>query len=229
MPDFSKLELTPPVAILASGVLVAGAIIFTNYYTPERLPPVAAGQGGALSIRPPSEGDHWRGSREASIILVEFSDFECPFCASIHPTLSRIVEESEGGVAWVYRHFPLESIHSQARPAAIASECVAELLGNDAFWAFADRVFSERRALGSAYYTQVASELGADGAAFSACVALARHDAAVTEDLNEALGSGGQGTPFTIVVAGDTQTSFSGALPYTQIKAVISAVENRQR
>lgn len=189
----------------------------------------AAGGAVETAVRAPSPQDHWRGSTTAPIVLVEYSDFQCPYCSSIHPTLKRIVDESDGEVAWVYRHLPLESIHPQARSAAVASECLAEQLGDAGFWGFADRVFGQpSQSLSAAYYSQIAAELGADTAAFASCTASGRHNGRIDTDITEAFENGGNGTPFTVLVAGDRQTPMSGALPYTQIMAVINAAKSRQ-
>ena len=226
--EIKKLELTPSIAILIAGVLIAGTILFVNYYAPAQ-GALDKDQNSSLSIRPPSSRDHIVGSPDAPIVLIEYSDLECPFCASIHPTLKRIVAESEGGVAWVYRHFPLENIHTQARPAAVASECVAKLAGNDKFWTFIDSIFTNQGQMNSAYYTQLATGLGVNQAALKTCVASGEFDSAIDADYTEAIANGGNGTPFTIIVGKDgTLVPFSGALPYAQIMAVIKGVMDRQ-
>ncbi len=86
-----------------------------------------------------AENDHYKGSKNPQITLIEYSDYECPFCARVHPTLERVVE-NHSNTTWVYRHLPL-GFHQQAVPAAVAAECVAEHEGNDAFWEFSDAVF----------------------------------------------------------------------------------------
>lgn len=93
------------------------------------------------SYRPISEDDHLYGNPDAEVTVIEYSDFECPFCKTFHPIVERLVNESDGKVNWVYRHFPLESIHPNARGMALASECVAELGGNEAFWEFSNKLF----------------------------------------------------------------------------------------
>ena len=98
-------------------------------------------QGTALNITPPSANDHIIGSPTAPIVLVEYSDFQCPYCKLIYPTLKQIVSESNGQVAWVYREFPLYQIHPEAENAANAAECISAQKGNDAFWKFADTIF----------------------------------------------------------------------------------------
>jgi hypothetical protein len=73
--------------------------------------------------------DHIRGNKNAKVFLVEYSDFECPFCARFHPTAQQVLDEYGDDVAWVYSHFPLDQRHPNARPAAEASECVSEIGG----------------------------------------------------------------------------------------------------
>ncbi len=98
-------------------------------------------KGTKIAITAPSASDHIIGSPTAPIVLVEYSDFQCPYCQMIHPSLQKIVSESNGQVAWAYRYFPLYQIHPQAEPSANAAECISEQLGNDAFWKFANTLF----------------------------------------------------------------------------------------
>lgn len=91
-----------------------------------------------------TEKDHIRGNPNAQITIVEFSDFQCPFCRRFHPTVQQALAEYGDQIRWVYKHFPLDQLHPQARPAAEASECIAEQKGNDGFWQFADEVFKSQ-------------------------------------------------------------------------------------
>jgi protein-disulfide isomerase len=107
-----------------------------------------AGEAGEARTSPiyNAEGrtdeDHARGAANAPVTIIEYSDLDCPFCQRLHPTLLTIMQEYEGEVAWVYRHLPLEQLHPNAPLLAEASECVAELGGNEAFWKFVDGYFS---------------------------------------------------------------------------------------
>ncbi|KKT87007.1 MAG: Sodium/proton antiporter [Parcubacteria group bacterium GW2011_GWA2_46_10] len=87
------------------------------------------------------EGDHLRGSIDAPVVLIEYSDLECPYCKRFHPEVKQMIEKYGDKIVWAYRHFPLEAIHSSARPLAEGSECAAQLGGNDKFWEYVDYVF----------------------------------------------------------------------------------------
>src|SRR3989344_3052508 len=213
-PRAPRVLLSAPLAIIIAGLLIAGAIIYVNAGEGEALGP-QGGTQNALDIRPVSPNDHVYGSREAKVFLVEYSDFECPFCARIHPDLTRIVDESAGSVAWVYRHFPLTSIHAEAMPAAVASECIAKLSGNEKFWEFANQIFlDQKKSLRKDAHEVFAMNSGLNLEAFRACVAGGEFDERVAADMNEAIAAGGNGTPFVVVLSGKDKTSFAGALPY---------------
>src|SRR3990167_8562341 len=231
MSEINKFELSPSVSILIAGVLIAGAVIFTNTRQSAPAAAVAAGAPAptaATNVRAPSAQDHIIGSPTATLVLIEYSDFQCPYCNVVHPTLKRIVEESNGQIAWVYRHLPLESIHPSAKPAAIASECVAEQLGNDGFWNFADIIFSDQSKMSPAYFEQVALQLGAQKTAYKSCVASAAIAKKVDADSSEAQQNGGQGTPYTVLYDKKGQVGVSGALPYEAFTSVIKSFQERQ-
>jgi protein-disulfide isomerase len=228
MSEQKSFNLNPSVAILIAGVLIAGAIVFTN----NKAPTVAGGQQAApsidsASIRPPNAADHIVGSPSAPIVLIEYSDFQCPYCSLIYPTLKRIVDESKGQIAWVYREFPLTSIHPQALPAANAAECIAKQLGNDGFWKYADTIFNNQAKLTPEYSASVAAGLGADMKAYNTCISTSEFGKVIDADTAEAEGAGGSGTPFTVVLNTKTGKAapVSGALPYAQIMAVIKSLQ----
>jgi protein-disulfide isomerase len=171
-----------------------------------------------------TEADHIRGSLDAPIVLVEYSDLECPFCARFHPTMQQVMEEYGDQVAWVYRHYPL-SFHPQAQPAAEASECIARDYGNDAFWDYADMVFERVNVNGSLTRDDIfniAGELGYDQAAVESCVDNGETTELVTAQFNAGNSAGISGTPGTIIVTADgPQALVPGALPFDQVKIMI--------
>lgn len=230
MSEHKKFELTPSVSIIIAGVIIAAAIVFAN--TRPAGPTAAVGEAPAPStatnVRPPSTQDHIVGSPDAPLVLIEYSDFQCPYCNMVHPTLKHIVAESNGQIAWVYRQLPLESIHPNAKPAALASECIAELLGNDGFWKFADVIFADQSKMSADYYTQLAVQFGADRVKFNTCVASNTYAGRVDADALEAQQNGGQGTPYTVLYDKRGQIGVSGALPYATFVSVIKSFRERQ-
>ena len=179
-------------------------------------------------VDPISQDDHVRGDKNAPVTIVEYSDFECPFCKSYHNTLNLIMEdyEAEGAVKWVYRHSPIEGLHPLATTEAIASECVTELGGKDAFWQFADRFFeltpSNNQTDLETVFPQITQELGLDHDKFEECLASGKDDKRITRDKNSFRKAGGQGTPWSIIIGpnGD-KYPVNGAQAYSSIKQII--------
>ncbi len=89
-------------------------------------------------IDPPSPDDHIYGNPNATVTIVEYSDFECPYCKQFQPVLKQIVDESNGSVRWIYRNYPL---HQHSFEELIAAECVAKIKGNDAYWKYGELLF----------------------------------------------------------------------------------------
>ena len=171
----------------------------------------------------PTVDDLYRGAKpeNAEIVLVEYSDFQCPYCLRHHPTMKRIVEEYGDKVSWVYRHFPLTSIHPQAQDSAEAAECANE---QGKFWDFADKLYENQTQLGSDLYTKLASDLKLNESKFADCVSSGKYRNAVTADSTEGDTIGVTGTPATVVMKGNDPTTgqlVSGALPYESFKAAI--------
>lgn len=170
--------------------------------------------------------DFIRGDINADVILVEYSDLECPFCSSFHETAKQLFEEYSGKVAWVYRHFPLDSIHPNARPAALGAECVASLGGNDAFWGFTDQVFANQNT-SLTKLADIASGLGIDKGAYETCVSSGTYADNVENDYQQGLSLGVTGTPGNYIVnkEGEVWAVF-GAVPYATLKEAIEEALN---
>jgi protein-disulfide isomerase len=167
--------------------------------------------------------DHVRGDlSKAAVAVIEYSDFECPFCKRVHPTMQQILETYGDKVVWVYRHFPL-SFHPNAEPAAIASECVAELGGNDAFWKFTDKIFETQ---GEWAYEKYATELGLDATKFKDCIASGKYKQHVQDDFAGGSAAGVNGTPGNFVYNLKTKEAraISGAQPFASFQAAIDAM-----
>jgi protein-disulfide isomerase len=133
-----------------------------------------------------------QGPADAPITLVEFSDFQCPFCARALPTIKALRERYPTQLRVVYKHLPLEQIHPQARPAAEASVCADE---QGKFWEFHDRLFANPRALSDADLRAHAEALGLDLAKYDACRQGTTHRTRIEADMAEANAAGVSGTP----------------------------------
>jgi protein-disulfide isomerase len=92
------------------------------------------------AVTPLSDTDYRKGPADATLTIVEYSDFDCTFCSRFHSSMQQVINTNDD-VAWVYRHFPLDQIHPDARRVAEASECVGALGGDEAFWSFTDGYF----------------------------------------------------------------------------------------
>ncbi len=159
----------------------------------------------ARLVRPVSAArDRIYGNPDAPISLIEYSDFECPFCKSFHRTAKEIVKAYGGKVNWVYRHFPLSFHNPGAQKQAEASECAYELGGNDAFWKYTDAIYERTSSNGKGFpLTQLvplAKEIGLDEKLFAQCVDSGRHTARVKEDLDDGARIGVTGTPANILL-----------------------------
>lgn len=211
-------------AIIFAGVLIAGAILISgkSQNAADIIGSNEDGQKSApITIRPVAADEHIMGDSGAPLTIIEFSDFECPFCRQFHPTMARIVEAYAGKVRWVYRHFPL-SQHKHAFDAAVASECVSSLGGNESFWKFTEALFNNQDKLGQDLYAALAKDMNIDLADFASCLGSQEARLAVSEDLAEVTKAGATGTPFSVILnAAGEQIPFSGALPYDTLKNVV--------
>jgi protein-disulfide isomerase len=176
-----------------------------------------------------SDKDHIRGNKDAKVFLIEYSDFECPFCVRFHSTAQQVLDEYGDDVAWVYRHFPLDMMHDRARPAALASECAAELGGEDLFWSFIDEILeNQETALSDSGLKNTANKLGLDASAFSDCVESERYKDKVEDQYQGGLTAGVTGTPGNFVVNSKGEVwLIPGAVPFEVLKQTIDeALQN---
>jgi protein-disulfide isomerase len=179
-------------------------------------------------INPVTDADWIKGNVNAPVKIVEYSDFECPFCKRHHEVMKTVIEKYGDNVAWVYRQFPLEQLHQKAMPVAIASECVGKLGGDTAFWTFTDSYFEETLTNDRTDITKVvpklAAESGVNIGAFTECYENEATRAAVEEDVADAVETGGRGTPWSILIGPDGKTyPINGAQPAGAIEQMIEA------
>jgi len=229
-PQQSQSSLSVPVAIVIAGALIAAAVYFSN-------------AGGAPTVENPKPGtnpeekevpavvasEHILGNPNAQVKIVEYTDLECPFCKQFHDTMKRVMEKygPDGKVAWVMRNFPLSQLHPNAPSLALAAECVAELGGNSAYWKFLDEIFRRAPINTQFDFAQMDAAVGAvavNTTQFKSCFESEKHAAKIEKEFNDAVASGGRGTPFNILVKKDgTNVPIEGSQPY---EVVVAAIED---
>jgi protein-disulfide isomerase len=169
-----------------------------------------------IVVAPITADDHVLGDKNAKVTIVEYSDFECPFCGTFYPTVKKLMDTYKGKVKLVYRHFPL-SFHPEAQPAAEASECASE---QGKFWEFHDNLFENQKSLGAEYYKTVAQKLGLNMSKFNDCVSTHKYRQKVQNQSAFGDAAGVQGTPHTILIGSNgAMVPVSGAQPYTSVEA----------
>ena len=184
----------------------------------------------ARNVRPVSNTDHIYGDPKAAITLVEYSDFECPFCKRFHPTAKQLVDQSGGKVNWVYRHFPLEFHNPGAQKQAEASECAGKLGGNEAFWRYSELIYARTKSNGKGFpisnLVPLAREIGLESDPFKQCLDSGEMTSKVKADYENGVSSGITGTPGNIILhngSGDAVV-MAGALPLLKLQEAVNAL-----
>lgn len=149
-----------------------------------------------------------------SITVVEYSEFECPYCERVLPSVERLMTEYKGKVRWIVRDFPL-SFHERARPAAVAAKCAAE---QGKYWQMYKTLFANQQSLGDQDFERYADQIGIDKKKFKECVSKPPEKLAKTIDMNIETGAklGVSGTPAFFI----NGRRMAGALPYEEFKKV---------
>ncbi len=217
-------------------VIVLVAVVF--YMIGNRANPGDGGGGTTPPDTQPSsatiDDDAMEGSKTAKVTIIEFSDYQCPFCRKFwvetYPQIKKDYIDT-GKVRLVFRDFPLSSLHPMAEKSAEASECVREKGGDTAYWKFHDKMFSEENILDSGTaggavtktvtYTETdlkkwAKDLGYD---IGTCLDTGKYADEVAKDERDGSAAGVQGTPAFII----NGQLVSGAQPYSAFKQVIDA------
>ncbi len=220
--------LEKELATYSGGSKVAGVQVEakgndTNPQPPQQPSAVTAEVKGEVKL---TADDHINGDKNARILLIEYSDMECPFCKKFHPTAQQIVDTYKGKVAWVYRHLPLP-FHANASKEAEASECANELGGNKAFWKFVNALFVKTNSGGTGIALSdlptLATDVGLNEDKFTTCLESGKYADRVKSDVDTATGLGVTGTPGNILL--DTKTGktklMPGAYPFEDFKKAI--------
>ncbi len=233
-----KNNLTVPVAIIVAGLLIAGSLFITRGGVSQKAATAdALPNTENIDIAPVTSSDHILGNPNAEIMVVEYSDTECPFCKEFQNTMNSIMDKygKDGKVAWVYRHFPLsyasgqgQALHPRAAKEAEATECVAEIGGNDKFWAFLDEIYKvtpSNNGLDPAQLPVIAAQVGVDRNKFETCLASNKYSQKVQDSYEAALKAGASGTPYSVIVTkSGSKIPITGAQPLRAVDSVIQTL-----
>lgn len=208
------------VAALVSTVKVVGLLSSRGGTASEAFQKGGQTVKGDVLVAPISIRDHVRGENNAPVAIIEYSDFECPYCKEVHPLLKEILETYKGEVKWVYRHFPLPN-HSFAQAAAEASECAGE---QGKFWEYADTLFATQSLFSDDYFLSLALKMGIDRANFEDCMSKGRYRWKVEQERIQAITAGATGTPFSIVLFQGQSLPISGAFSRESITQMLDSI-----
>ncbi len=157
---------------------------------------------------------HVKGNENAPITIVEYSDFQCPYCARFHSTMNQIISEYPNDVKWVYKHFPLDSIHPLAKKAAEASESAAE---QGFFWEYADELYARQSSLTESELITIAEDIKLDMEKFNESLSSGKYRSKVSLDQQDGSQNGVTGTPGSFL----NGRSLGGAMSYEKLKNII--------
>lgn len=169
--------------------------------------------------------DHILGAKSAKVTLIEYSDFQCPFCKKHEPTIKALLQLYPKDVRVIYRNYPLRSIHPDAAKAAEGAECAAKLGGNDMYWKMHGKIFeNQENGIGIAALVAMAKSVGLNEAKFKSCLDNGETAARVQDDENSGNDAGVQGTPATFV----NGKLVSGAVPLEQFKSMVQQAGGKE-
>lgn len=191
----------------------------------------AAGQTEAREISVAVKGEASKGRKDAKVTVVEFSDYQCPFCSRhVRETLPQLDRDyiATGKIKYVFRNLPLEQIHKEAFKAHEAASCAGD---QAKYWPMHDRLFAHQDALGLAELPRHAQAVGLDLAAFQQCLDSGKHASKIRNDLAEALAAGINGTPTFFVGLTEADEGrvkvlrvIRGAHPFASFREVIDGL-----
>lgn len=169
-----------------------------------------------LTQKPVVAVEHAKGNIESKNVIIEYSDFQCPACGAAYPEIKKLLA-SKADVKFVYRHFPLRSIHANAQKAAEASECAFEIGGEEKFWELHDKMFENQKSLSVTNLKLYATQIGLDAEKFNSCLDSGKMAGIVETEFQEGLNKGVGATP-TFFYNGQ---KIEGALSFEEWKNVL--------
>ncbi|HMP85396.1 MAG TPA: thioredoxin domain-containing protein, partial [Candidatus Paceibacterota bacterium] len=224
-------------SLIILGAIIAPAIVVirNNKNNPQTKIKVKDEISGlSYSINTISEDDNVLGNPNANVVLINYSDFQCPHCREFHSTVIRLVANysKTGDFAWVYRHFPTEEAvgkakNSISKKASVASECVKEISGPTAFWDFIHEIYTSLPIdFDEADLQTLASKMNVNQELYLSCINSGRYDAKIQKHIEDGLAISKKdkdfGTPYNIFITRDgRQIILPGPQSYTTLNELV--------
>jgi protein-disulfide isomerase len=196
-----NITLTTPVAIIIGACIISVGLVGYGYVT-------TSGGGSTATMfkgKPVDSADYVFGNKKSDVVVIEYSDPECPFCVQLSPTIKQIQSEYGDKIAFVYRHFPLTQIHSKAFDESRAISCAGVVGGDKGFYEYVDNFFGykyskQTNQLPPNGAFEIAKNVGLDNAKFTACMNSQATAQAVNDQQADGVKAGVQGTPSTFIL-----------------------------
>ena len=231
-----KKDYFLPASIVIVAILISASVLYNlgEKTNPEK--PLYANVNSIVQetpipkIPPIGENDHIRGSLDAPVKVVVYTDFECPFCKQFHKTMLSALEAFSPKVSLVYRNYPLEELHPRAVKEAEAGECVAGLSNSAGFWKFGDslmEVTPSNNGLDPAELPKIAQYADVNRQVFEECLSNGKYAVLVASQVKDANDAGMQGTPYAVVfVNNKAKYAIPGALPFEDLDPTALSVKS---
>jgi protein-disulfide isomerase len=231
---FKNTRLTTPVAIILGSLIIASSHIAYGFIVMPRgaVTPVTLFSGKTIDTE-----DHVEGDRNSDVVVVEYSDPECPYCTQLHTIMKQLRSEYENRISFVYRNFPLTQIHSHAYDESRAITCAGLVGGDKKYYEYIDALFGYKVSHNTTQLpptgkADIASSIGLDSTAFATCMNNAAAGEKVNTSTEDGIRAGVTGTPSTFILLkkGDSYEVVSmidGARSVSYFKAAIEEALSR--
>jgi len=215
--------------VLPGAIILAGVILSITIFVLRDAQVFGVTRGDVNTMRPVSPDEHILGNPQAPVVIIEYADMDSSAAKEFRRTLAQVMADygASGRIAWVYRHFPLVNQYPNSGRHAEASECVASLGNDEAFWKFMDLLQAaapDVETFDPEDYDTLVPQLGIRVDEFNECLAEGRFEDKVALDFEDALQAGAIASPFSIIlIEGRDPITVKGAVPYGTLTRIIDS------
>jgi protein-disulfide isomerase len=210
-----------PIRLIVLCLILFGSGIAVGYSVRDFISQGGTSTASSAELDASGKDDPSWGPADAKVTMIEFGDFECPYCKQWYATVYDKLQANYGTkIHFVFRDFPLLSIHPDAKPAAVAANCAGD---QGRYWDYFKMLYGDSRGLGTAMYQTYAQELGLDLASFNRCLKSGKYDKEISLDLQDGARMGVNGVPAFLI----NGKLISGLQPYETFQQAIDEELNK--